>query len=79
MLDALILSISRDFKAESEWNCVKCILLLLVIKTFEIFEELILGRDLMMMLKMIHHLPEVVAQAIEVDLPTDWAPSKVEM
>ena len=79
LLDALVLPVGADLEAEGERDRVERILLVLVVVAFKILEELVFGRDLVVMLEMIHHLPEVVTQAIKVDLPTHWTPSKVEM
>lgn len=79
LLDALVLPVGTDLEAEGERDLVERILLVLIIVALEILEELVFSRDLVVMLEMIHHLPEVVTQAIKVDLPTDRTPSKVEM
>ena len=60
LLDALCLSISRDFQAESQWYDIEGIRVLLITEAFDVFEEFILRCDLMVMLKMIDHLPKVV-------------------
>ena len=54
-------------------------MLLFVIITLKVLEELIFGRYLMMVLEMIHHLSKVMTQAIKVDLSADRAPSEMEM
>ena len=79
LLDALVLPVSANLEAEGERDRVERILLVLIVVALKILEELVFGRDLVVMLEMIHHLPEVVTQAIKVDLPTDRTPSKVEM
>ena len=60
LLDALCLSISRYFQAESQWYDIEGIGVLLITEAFDVFEELVLGCDLMVMLKVIDHLPKVV-------------------
>jgi len=61
LLDALVLAVSRYLKAEGERDAVEGILVLLVIVGLQVLEELVLGCDLVMVLKVVHHLAKVVA------------------
>ena len=44
-----------------------------------VFEEFVLSGNLLMVLEMVHHLPEVVRKAFEVDRAGDRSPSEVVM
>jgi hypothetical protein len=46
---------------------------------FDIFEKLILGRDLMVSFDVVDHLNEVVRNSFEIYLTRDWGPPEVEV
>ena len=79
LLYTLFLSVCGNFEAEGQRYRVKRVLLLLIIITLKILEELVFGRYLMVVLEMIHHLSKIVTQAIKVDLSADRTPSEMEM
>ena len=55
------------------------ILLLFITVGFQVFEKLILRRDLVMMLKVVHHLSKVMGQTLEIHLSRDGCPPEMEV
>ena len=79
LLDALRLPICRDLEVKREWERVESVLLLLVVEGLQILEELVFGGDLCVVLKVVHHLAEVVGKAVKVDGAGDGRPPEVKM
>ena len=60
LLQTLLNSVRCNFQAECQRNEVEGILLFFIIKLLHVFEEFVLGRDLLVMLVMVDHLDKVV-------------------
>lgn len=75
----MVLALSGNLEAKGERNHVKRVLVPLVVVALQVLEQLVLRRDLVVVLKVVHHLTKVVAQALEVYLTADRAPAEVEV